>query len=342
MSLPTPQKTWLTAAVANVMTGSDVGNQKDLEIKKKNQRKAWGQTVVGSSNGTTGARDGVDRWVTTADIPNFVTAPWIEFANGNGSHDLLVYANGGESDWYFYHSPSGAFTGGSASARPTAADEELVYGNSWFGRGGGGSTPQFVCNMWLATDGSCIRFTYWQGGINFGNIFYDAVDDPTPGWTHPNYAMIDKHGVDAFAEQDCGQVGNIVFSPYAGDGVFRTWGPHGRMTMLGTCEASGYGGVYSLTQTLGNTKNQISNTYRNLPRCGLFNAYGVNGFGATAGDFGWHGRVFDFWWIGQRSRPPGGGDTFHAGDTTPLDGSKQFVIIGDFMLPWNGGAFRIS
>lgn len=324
-NLPTPQKTWLTATVVNTLTGSDTNNQKDIEIKAKNQRKAWGHTVFGSGNGITGGQDGVDRWNATTDIPNFAV-PWIGFTNpATGAQDVIAYTNNGESDWYYAHSPDGGFTGGTSSAAPTAPHQTILYYNSFFGRGDGGSNAQFVCNMWMSTDLTCFRRSYWFNHTNIGNIFYDGIDDPTSGWGAPNYGMFDKHGVSVSISQDCALIGNFVSFPYSGKGLFCGWGPHGAMNMLGHVICAGYGGFSPLP---GIAKNKISNTYRlGDARCGLYEPIGN-------ADGGWHGRVFDLWWVQTNL------NLFNPGDTLPLDGSKQFVAIGDFMLPWNGGAFR--
>lgn len=324
--LPIPIKTWLTATVANTLTGSDTGNQKDLEIRKKNQRKLWpGQVVLGSNNGTTGARDGVDRWLTTA---NIVSTSWFLFGNGNGSQDCLYYSNSGQSNWFFVHSPGGLFTGGTSSARPTASDETVLYNNSFFGRGGGGSTPQFRCNMECSTDGQCLRMFYFTGGIAFGNVLFEAVEDPTPGWATPNVAVVDKNGVDAFTDQNVGAVDRWMNElGGGGTGIMASWGPAGAMPMTATFEGTGVAQVSGRSTPLTDTltrKNGISGTYRMPPsRFGLFR----NNSGGA--DDGWHGRVFDIWGV-----PHG---LFAKGSTVPLDGSKQFVIIGDQMFPWAGG-----
>lgn len=335
--LPVPQKTWLTATVANVLTGTDIGNQKDIQIRVKNQRKLWpGQGVLGSGDGTTGGCDGIDRWLTTANVPN--GGAWYGAKNGNGSQDVVLYTNSGQSNWLFVHSPGGLFTGGTASARPTATDEKVIYGpggttNSFFGRGGGGSTPQFVCNMMCSTDGLCLRLFYWQGNINFRNVFFDAVDEPTPGWALPNYGVCDNNlGFDAFVNQNTGLVDHWMneFNG-GGSGIFQSArGPAGAMQMTATLEGTGTGNSSGITKPWSDVvvrKNAISNTYRFLPRFGMFSV-------TNDGNYGWHGRVFDMWAV-----PHG---LFAAGSTTPLAGNKEFFITGDLMFPWNGTAYRTA
>src|SRR6267142_3245175 len=141
MSIVTPIKLWNSKTLVSVLI-DDTTNQKDLEIQIKNQRVAWGHIVAGSSDGTTGAMDGVDRWPNFAAIPDFTNVPWMCITQpGSGAQDLIWYGNFGSSGWGFSHSPGGLFTGGSASLLPTAADSQVtsnrlngLYSNTWHGR----------------------------------------------------------------------------------------------------------------------------------------------------------------------------------------------------------------
>lgn len=329
--LPTFQKDWTFSTLANDLVGTDRGNQLNSVLKVHAQRKLSGLTIRGSGNGVSGALDGVDRWTAPGDFPSFSAGVWCVYRFPNGAELEQTVHNFGQNNYGFVYSPGGLFTGGSSSARPTAIDEVILYNNSWYGRGEAGSDPQFYVHTWLATDGSCYRESYWCNGLPFGQLFFDDVDSPTSGWALPHYGLADKHFANVNSTNVVAYWPNWVHSPFSGTGMFKGWGPHGIMEMLGTVESSGYGSNYGLPHTTQTVKNSISNTYRNFPRCGLVEP-------VTNPDRGWHGRVFDMWWVAESNDT---GSTFTTGSRTALDadGVRRCVIIGDMMLPWHDGPF---
>jgi hypothetical protein len=255
--------------------------------------------------------------------------------------DMIGYTNFGQSNWVFSHSPGGLFTLGSPGSFPTAIDESDNFwvgtgvGGVWFGNGEEGGNPQYVVNLLVSEDLTCCRETFWLGGKNFGNLFFDAVDDPTPGWANPNFALAERTQFAINATSTCARLDFYVYeppSPFAA-GLFIGHGPHGTMTMYGSVEGSVSGGAFvrSLPELLS-AKNKISGTYRfGDGRSGLYAPI-------AGADGGYHGRIFDLWWCQYRQITA----LFNPGDTVPLAGNKEFVIIGDYMLPWNGTAFRTT
>lgn len=329
--LPIPKKTYQIVTLANSLLGVNRTNQLDMVLKVHAQRKAWGFIIRGSGDGITAAMDGVDRWISVGNFPTASNGVWMVYENPiTGAQDLLQPYDFGESDYVIVHSPDGGFTGGSTVARPSAPHETILYNNSFFGRGEGGGDPQFVCHMWLSPDFEVFRQSYWWNHIPFANIFYDKVEDPTPGWALPHYGLVDRNGHAIDSDQTVGDVTRWM-NEFAGGGtgVFQSaWGPGGQMQMTATVEGTGVGNVLGRTQPLNTaltTKNQISNTYRFLPTSGLYRCEGFS-------DSGWHGRVFDCWWIPHL--------IFTPGVTTPIDGSNEFVLIKDQLHVWNGTIFR--
>jgi hypothetical protein len=340
MALPVPQKKWQIATIVNDLLGSSELNECSLERKKKNQRKAFGHVVMGSGNATAGALDGVDRWATDADLyGDFVHAGsavprWMALRQpGSRAADIVVHSGAGESDWTFVHSPSGNFTGGAVGVRPTAVDEVVLYQNTFHGRDDGGHAAPMICHLSVSEDLTCCRQFHFFDNHNYGNLFYDAVEDPSAGWANPNYAVIDKQGVGKDNNNNCGMLYQFVSAPYTGLGYFKGWGPHGQMNMLGTVESSGYGGLFVMPWHT--TKNKITGTYKNPPRSGLFEP-------SANADGGWHGRIFDWWWVGSTPAGLEGSFQFGVCATTPLDASRKFIIVGDLMFPWNGTVPRTA
>jgi len=328
----TAQKTWQCATLVSALLGNDALNQKDLQIQIKNKRKQFGHVIAGSGNITTGGMDGVDRWSTTTDLGGsgfvFANDPWMVITQpGSGAQDRISFHDGGERDWTFAHSPGGLFTGGSASTLPTAADQIVLYSNSFHGRDDGGHATPLICHLLISADVTCCRQIFFFNNHNYGNIFYDAVDDPSMGWASPNYAVVDKNGHDKSANQNCGMMRQFVYSPTSGSGYFKGIGPHGALNMYGTAESCFDGVTAFHTAPWQFVKNKITGTYRNPSRSGLYEP-------RSNADGGWHGQLVDWWWVGDSSTE--GAFTFGVCSTTPLDASRQFIIVGDMMFPWNG------
>lgn len=86
-------------------------------------------TVVASCDGTTAARDGVDRWGTTFDITKLVSVvstgahSWIELRNSTLGYSFLIELVCPAANQCLIVLAKTAFTGGSTTARPTSPDE---------------------------------------------------------------------------------------------------------------------------------------------------------------------------------------------------------------------------
>jgi hypothetical protein len=333
MQLPVLSKTWQIATIVSNLTGADFTNQTDLEYQKKVQRLAFGEVCVGSSNGTTGALDGVDRWPSRSAL---VFGSWFCFKRpGTGAMDVLYYDLTGSSAWKIVHSPGGLFTGGSATVAPTATDQAVLYNDTFHGRDDGGHALPLICHVMVTGDLTCTRLLHYFNGTAYGNVHFEQWDQATPGWVN-NWAAVDKNGVGKSTSQ---QVGNIerwtTEFGGGGTGMMQAWGPSNALAQftatVESCLSQGIGSVYAqmLPLIMATNKNATTGTFRGAPfRPGMFRNNGYS-------DHGWHGRPFDFWFAPR---------AYANGDTVPTDGSKQFVLVGDYadvMMPWNGGAFRM-
>ena len=327
MSLPVPSKKWQIATLVSALTGTDFGNQADLIFQVKQKRKAFGHVVAGSGDGASGGMDGVDRWTSTGSL---VTGSWVAILQpGSGAMDVLQVDNGlGENDYAFVHSPGGLFTGGGPTTRPTATDQTVLYSNSFYGRNDGGHALPLICHLSVSTDLTCCRMIHFFNDNPFGNVVYDAAEDPVSGWVSPNFGIVDKVGFNKNSSCDVGDVARWTteFSG-GGTGIFSAWAAGGSgtaMPMTAVVAGTGIGNIAGRTQPLNMAllvKNGFSKTYRYLPKSLLFR-------NPANSDPGIHGEMFDCWWVPHASFTPG--------VTTPLAGSKEFIIVGDQMWPWNG------
>lgn len=146
---------------------------------------AW--TCVGSSNGTgTGALDAVNRW---ASIANLVWA----IAGSNHGWIVLkqsaIGASGGiqicfdlvgsnAANVTFAISANAGFTGGTATARPTATDE-AVFSVSWFS-----SSVSTVLHVWGSTDGTVVHAQVFSANVCQLNFHASNPANAISGWSH--------------------------------------------------------------------------------------------------------------------------------------------------------------
>lgn len=114
--------------------GTSTATNKTMTVALKNAMLAGGGTMVASCDGSTAGTigDGVDRIVDATDVignsPGSAHTWWvIAFASrGQILVDKDSNSDGGGAPGSVYFSEAGSFTGGSTTARPTAADEQEI------------------------------------------------------------------------------------------------------------------------------------------------------------------------------------------------------------------------
>lgn len=321
MPLPTLEKTWQFAHVSNALSGNRATDLKDVVFGVKNAVKAFGTnplTCVGSSNSVSANMSGTDLIATLGDIV---------FASGSNPHSWIVLemVSGAQIciDWnvafidylIILVSPAAGFSGGSTTARPTAADEQLILSDSFQGQlGNDTSGGQVRSHVMLSTDGSCLRVINANNGAPGGFLLVDQAMSPVPGWTVPTVAAFQGWGINTNAGDSVLNVG----SWFAVAGRFKSVGPIGSMPMFPSLECAGVGAYVPITQQL-NGPNEISGEHT-LQRMGLWHQ-------VTVGQRGRHGHIADLWFTTQM---------LQNGDTIPNDSSKQFVVFGDMVFSGDG------
>lgn len=320
MALPTLSKTW-QFNVNNQTTAQGTAladSRKTLRAIKNAMigfaTNPW--TVRYSCDSVTAgtAGDGVDRWSADTKLvwANAGTAhSWIVLRQtGIGTtYELLISCEGSSSSGSILTiltSISG-FSGGSTTARPTATDELTVASSGqWIGGGD-------VSNRWSvmqSTDGQCTRILVGYSGNFTTLIVLDKPNNPTTGWSTPNFSAL---------------YFNAVGLSLATANVVSTSTPLAR-SRIGSVNGSvsltieGISNNFATDTTIGNIANEVDSSWDMWP-------LGIACI--TSGARGRHGSLFDFWAI----------STVRAsGDMIPADGSNQFAVFGNFVLPWNGSA----
>jgi hypothetical protein len=335
--LPKLQKTWQATTLVSV-TGGDVADQQDIEFKKKTQLITYGLTCSGSGNATSANLSGTDTWASSADIVNGSWFVWK--MPGSGAQLIMSHLISGQSNWTWAFSPGGLYTGGSVGTPPTAADAVPLYmNNSFHGRGDGSNSLPLICHVLVSEDLTCLRMIHFYNNFNYGNLHLEQANTTNGLWTPPTWGCVDKNGFGKDASQDVGDVLRwLTEFGGGGTGMMQARGPIGGnttvMQMTATIESClGQGGSSLYAQILPGiltSKDANTNDWRPFPlQIGMFRNVGYS-------DAGWQGRPYDLWVV------PKDGSVWLTGNTTPLDGSKQFVVVGNFLHPWNGGAFRMT
>lgn len=335
MALPVLSKTYQFAR-ANaqpttnrrlVSTGSGLSDQRTVLLHIVNDMLSFPLSpyvVAGSSNSSAAGMDGVNRWTTIANLVFSEDVPaahsWIVLEqpgiNGGAQVCFDLYspasysgnaANG--STMAVFLSPSGLYTGGSTTARPTATDEVSIISSalSYYldgGTSGASVARDYIVSSMLSTDGQVFRCLVRMPGNRFSVFFNIEVPrDPVSGWTNPVFARW-LHGATSVP----------VYTNYNDGAYLLARAAGASMGLYVTCE----GFVTSMAGQTLTTPNELS---------GEWEMYTAGLASTTVGARGRHGRIFDFYWI----------STSHSdGDAFPANGSRQWLCVGDIAIPWDG------
>jgi len=328
MSLPTLMKTWEfvpnysvaasgTALTTNRtilkwLTDNMTGNASSLWVNAANSpvspsglatvRYSCNSTVAGT------AGDGVNRWSALTDLVfnNAGSAhSWIVLRM-YGTADLLISCEGSGingQNLVVATSPSVGFSGGTTTARPTAADERVIINNTTWG--GVVNTDQSIrMHLLKSTDGQCWRWLMGNTSqIGTAWIYGKAAQFNPTAWPN-SFTMFGIGGSPS--------TGVLTQSNLNANANFFGYGASA-MTMY-------LGGMYygsGLANANITSANDLSGNWPFLPQ---------ELFSATTSNRGAHGYLCDLWY---------GSTTTATGASFPLTGTQhQFVQFGSLILPW--------
>jgi hypothetical protein len=203
-------------------------------------------------------------------------------------------------------SPSAGFTGGTTTARPTATDEVLFLNGTWTFSSFTGLTTVF--HLIQSSDGKNIRIIVYNSGVAGTYMFFETVAGAESWWTIP--VIFGCKGSNS-NQIDYGNFFSLANAQSYAGGAFSCF--------LGTLGWGSSGaGAAGLRLTSANS------------RTSKYHATEIAVASETASPLtmGVHGKLPDLWW------GPSAGVT--DGQTSPLDGSYQYVQYGHMIFPWNG------
>lgn len=317
MALPTLEKTWVSAGMS--LNGANGTSAADTVWKLKealvNVTPGW--TVAGSSDGTTFGMDGVDRWVTSS---NVAVNRWIVLQNDAISTGFQVCfrPKQGGGGWFdsmtVSVSPVAGFTGGGATTKPTATDEETLVDGVLYRANGPEMTAR--ANVWMSSDGECTRVVLCETAATRVFMLFDKAKNPVSGWTIPWVASVVAYS-GASRVPEYNDLNDVT--TYARSRVGAT-----TMPLYFTSE----GWVSSMMGERLTAGNDLDSNGYPLSAIGLASE--------TVGVRGRHGQLYDIWW---------GSDAVADGGHYPGSTPRQFVQVGDIVLPWDsslGSAILLS
>lgn len=360
MALPTLSKSWtFNCNNAIAAQGTVLADCQALLFAIINALLATGKwTVAYSCNSTTAgtAGDGVNRWASAANLVwnnagNYHS--WIVLKNTNmpgGNYQLCfdlssTYVN----TMSVVRSVNAGFTGGSTTARPTAADQVTLLSNaSW-----GGPSPD-AAMRWstlVSTDGQCTIALIAGSGSVRGFWYFQQTSTSDAGTTYPFADYVDGApvpritAIPVYPLSGAPGTASIGFvSQLTGlttpSSITKNW-PIVPACLIGTTTgAFGYLGMFQ-DMWIGSGSVATGDSYPGAPNWAASTAYAV-GAQVTNG-----ANVYTCTTAGTSASsggPTGTGSSITDGTCVWafFSATMQFVQVGQYVLPWNGGAFNLT
>lgn len=329
MALPSLDKTWnfqVNQSCGNFVSVAD--DIKDFLLKLKNSLVALGWTVWGSSNSVNaGNGDGVDRWVTVANVVGANAGSphsWIVLKNTALATNaaILIDYSGGSTSYSFSVSVTGF---GAANSGVDGTNVLAPTGSGVYSYVAGvtfclhQSNATFKCKLHViaSTDLECTRVFVTSALYpqNVGVFIIEKSKNPVVEWLYPVYTVTTAFETRLNSNQLSD--GGIVFSKQNSTSLVL------RYTGEGIGNANGGSNNLADFQPVADDNS-----------AGSFPMFPINILCSTVGHRNWRkGSVYDMWW---------GSYNVRQGTTYPSNGTKQFAQFGRIIVPWNGTDVEIG
>lgn len=302
-------------------------------------------TVVSSCNGPTGTsggsanqfgnNDNVDRWVNDVDVGWGTVGAnhsWIVLKQTGiigGDYYLCIDCVGTDTSRLSYAWSKNQFTGGTATARPTSLNEmaqdnttyPLASARNW---GGPTANASSVMHVLKSADGKATRIMWARNGFSSGLWCFEELEYAPAAYTNPAIAIM--HGTNATAPVSSA----LVQSNFANFGNFSPLVQlNGTYPAYAVLALNYYSTNQSLVTvpTVANDMSTFWPAYRvkvhTKYNSGLIIPSNLTPINRARGE---HGIMRDIWWVQSQ---------LGEADYAPSGGGRNFIIVGDFLLPWN-------
>jgi len=328
MALPVLEKTYIFDVNNTISVGASSVGYGELLFQWKTffitGSNAW--TVVLSSDASTAGAS--DLWVNAAACTTHADPggahSWIVLQNDAISTGFQMLVNlsdtggGGNTIMDTFISEAAGFTGGTTTNRPTATDEVFSDldsdGQQWVdGLDLTINPAQF--HMARSTDGEIWRFWAFVAGNETSLMSLEKPKAAVSGWTVPWVCVFpSRYSFGSDATSSYGSLNDLKANTFT------------RANSVDTrlfCTSEG-----AISSMLG----QLQTSGADLDS-GFFPFFPIGLFSDAAGSRGRLGALTDIWW---------GSTSPATGDHYPGDASRQFVQVGDLILPWDGGIAMLT
>jgi len=307
-----------TFSVNNTLPTSGVllTDNRNLMLKLKQLMVVAGGVVQSSSAGA-GSYSAADNW--GSDITKLVwnnagsNHSWIviRFASISSTYEVCLSCGTASSYNATIVWSQGGFSGGSATARPTATDEKILVSTSTWG-GNNSTSKSYVMHCMYSTDGQVVRIITYENNLPVMYYAFEKAQNPKSGWTTPSVCSVLATSSGASCMTSALLFGGVYGYGYASATSMPLY--------LGT---ESYAGNSHLGANIG-VPNDFDTTYPCTP-CSFVST--------TSPVRGRHGTAFDLW----------GGNAANAqGTYYPSGASKAYVQCGSLVLPWDGSTILLA
>jgi hypothetical protein len=327
VALPSITKTWTISSNNRITWVSTQNSTNYYLFGMKAFLKANGYTVKGSSNGTTAAMDGVDRWTTVADAStrgsdSVHAQSWIVLQDSNPIDILLTNQGGvGSGTAVAGYSPTQSFVlAGTATFQPTATDQVIPTGSISVSN----TTLDMIWNGWVDSTKKLCRFNMASnGGWNGRHWGIELVDSVVVGPPAVFSPAVWIFGVSSNVIPNGSSCGNAR--------CFVASVPPNTNTAALCFFGMEWFGLSSQAFTTVQPELQGGTGYPVFP-LSIAMQSASDGLGHFVGFNGKLARLFD-WWAGRSNAAYG--DTYGSKTFIAIDGVQGAFTAGG-MWPWDG------
>lgn len=296
-------------------------------------------TVQSSCDGSGGAgsfgnSDGVDRWVADANLIWAAAASnhsWIVLrqtgvaVNYEVCIDLSNASSNNCTIAVSFTAGFGSLAAGTATARPTATDEQVILNNTQWGSCS--SDVATVLHVLKSSLGQSTRVILTRASTNAsgphttGFWIFELPGNVRAGWTNPSATMALLGEITSNTSVDTSALtsnaGN-TWSRTAGGTNFQSW-----WAMEGETAHSVISDTYGAINTAACVLTDVSQDFPGWP---------ILLYSTTVNARGVNGELVDMWWGIDQT----GAANIAQGRSFPATGTlRQFMQFGAFIQPWN-------
>jgi hypothetical protein len=286
-------------------------------------------TVKSSSNAS--VANNSDNWNSASDITFQAVfmgpRSWIVFSCPNVAAGLEVCwscednPGGGANQWEVFYSDAAGFTGGTTTARPTAADEMNSYVGGSAAELDGFSTLATAparLHVVQSTDGQVLHIWAYTAGVMLGYWGLHRPKNPAALWTQPWVA------INSWYKYNSGNnAAQMTYAKMGGQGnKFAVTYAGGVLSIVRFSGEAYFTGGASTETMIG-----IAQTIPNELDPDEFPVLPIGLVSTTVGSRGRNGQLVDMFW---------GMQLLNTGDHFPNDASMGFVLLDDIIVPWAG------